>query len=110
MKKRKIVGILFVIAGVVLIFLSKHIDSEVSLGRAKISRGQSQIDTIDSIFSSSSYTRGVGKVITKSGQRQINEGIRLADHYEEVARWCLLGGIGCIVVGAGLFLIPGRRK
>lgn len=110
MSKRKLAGIVCMIIGVALIFLSKHIEAEVGAGRAQISRGQSQINTIDTVFSTNSYTRGVGQAITSSGQRRINEGIQQANYYEGVAYWCMIGGVGFVIVGAGLFLIPARRR
>lgn len=109
MNKRKTTGLVCIVAGIALIFLSRNIEGQVGEGRARIQRGQSQVNTLDSVFSSNEYTRGVGQAVTESGQRKINQGIMEANYYEGVAFWCMLGGVGLIVVGAGMFLIPSRR-
>jgi hypothetical protein len=110
MKNRRIFGIALIIIGAIMLFFSDYIAGQVSQGRAKIANAQSQVDTIDSVFSSSKYTKPFGQAITGSAQSKIDAGIVQADYYEGLSGKLKIGGIILILVGAGLLFIKKKRS
>lgn len=104
-KVLRIVGILVVIAGIGCIFFSNYITTQVNEGKIKIEKGQKKMDQSSGLFSSNPYTKPLGKGITSSGQKKIDEGKQQVAHYEELAGTLKIGGIVGIIVGAGLVIV-----
>ncbi len=109
MKVKTIASIGLVVLGVATLLLSGYIAREVAAGRLQIMQGQKQIDTVDSVFSMSRYTKPFGKQLTGAGQKRIDAGEAEADKYERVSNQLRIGGIILIVLGGGLFFYWKRR-
>lgn len=109
MKVGKILGVILVIAGVVLLYFSHYINTQVAEGRSEISTGQSQVDTTTNLFSVTPVSKEVGKQFTGSAQSRIDAGTIEAARYAEYANWLMIGGIISIVAGVGVFFFMKKR-
>jgi hypothetical protein len=107
---KRIVGIIIILCGFGLIGLSMYITEEVQKGKVQVSEAQRKVDRGTGLFSLSPITEEIGKGITGDAQSKINEGIRMIGEYEDVARWSMIGGIACLVLGTGVVIFGGRRK
>lgn len=110
MNQRKTFGIILVIIGAVMLFFSNYIAEQVAAGRAEIRSAQSQVNTIDSLFSTSKYTKPFGEAVTGSAQRKIDAGRAEADAYASLSNKLKIGGIVLIVIGGYLFLTSKKKK
>jgi hypothetical protein len=112
MKILRILGILVLIAGIGCIFFSHYITNQVNEGKIKIEKGQKSVDQTNSLFSSNPVSKQVGKGLTSSSQKKINEGKEDVSYYEQLAQNLQTGGIVAIIVGAGIsiFSFFGPRK
>lgn len=110
MKRYKVLGILLIVAGALMIVFSDYIATQVQEGKMQIRSAQSQVDTAESVFSMSKYTKPIGKTFTQSAQKKIDAGQREVDKYETVSSSLKIGGIILIVIGAVVLLMGSRRK
>jgi hypothetical protein len=110
MNIKRVGGIILLVCGIGLLFFSHHISERVAEGRVEIAEGQKKVDTADSLFSLNPYSKQVGKEVTGSGQKKINEGSKEADEYSVLAGRLQIAGVISLVLGAGLFLISFRKK
>ena len=101
---KQILGIILVIVGVVMLFVSNHIKNEVAAGRLQIIQGQRTVNQVNTLFSARPETQAVGKQVTGGAQRRIDEGQGQVDYYTNLANQLQMGGIVLIIVGAGLFV------
>lgn len=92
-----------------MLLFSDYIATQVAEGKMKIERAQGQVDTAESLFSLSKYTKPIGKTFTKGVQNKIDAGQRDVDKYESLSNNLKIGGIILIVIGAAV-LIFGRKK
>ncbi|HSX26433.1 MAG TPA: hypothetical protein VLE89_05435 [Chlamydiales bacterium] len=109
MKKRSL-GILLVVVGVVMLLASNYIKNEVAAGRLQISQGQSSVNSFNSLFSARPETEVVGRGLTSGAQSRINAGQMEADYYSQMANLLQIGGIACIVVGGIFFFLSMKKK
>ncbi|MBY0529595.1 MAG: hypothetical protein K2P51_05330 [Rhabdochlamydiaceae bacterium] len=111
MNKKKLIGTIVFILGVCLIGISMYITSEVNQGKIKINRAQEQVDQGGSLFSMNPVAKEIGKGITGSAQRKIDEGKSQVVEYEAIARMAQISGIILIVLGLGLVFLgkPSKR-
>lgn len=86
MNGKKLTGLAAIIIGAVLLFFSHYIAERVAAGKLQIQSGQEQVDSVNSLFSGSSYTKPIGKQLTKSGQQQIDAGRAEITGYESLAK------------------------
>jgi hypothetical protein len=110
MKGKRLLGIVFVIAGLVLLGCSSYIRSQVEQGKVEISSGQRKVDTANSMFNMTPATKPVGQAFTSGAQSKINAGQGEVDYYEQMARSLLIGGVVLIVVGAIVFVLGLKKK
>lgn len=109
MKGRKLIALIIAAIGAIMLLFSNYIAEQVALGRAQISAGQQQVDTVNSVFGASSYTKPIGSELTRSGQRKIDEGSAQASYYENVSNMLKIAGIVLIVIGGGAFFFWKKR-
>src|SRR5260221_8636498 len=102
MNSKKMLGIGCIIIGAVMLFFSNYIADQVAAGKLRTASGQRQIDTTNSLFSQTQYTKPFGSVITGSGQERVNAGNLKIAQYETLQGKLQIGGIILIVIGIGI--------
>lgn len=101
---RKQTGIALIVIGAAMLFFSEYIAEQVTSGKAQIRKAEGQVNTIDSVFSSSKYTSPIGKQITGSAKQKIRAGQAEVDKYETVVTLLRVGGGALIVVGGFMLM------
>jgi hypothetical protein len=110
MKMKRILGIALIIVGAIMLLFSNYIAEQVAAGQLQIQSAQSQVNTVDSVFSNSQYTKPIGKQITGSAQRKIDEGQAEVDQYSRLSGQLKIAGVICIILGAGILFFSKKRK
>lgn len=110
MRRKKTVGLALIIIGAILLVFSDYIARQVAAGQARISSAQSQVDTVQSVFSHSQYTKPFGKTLTGGAQKKIDAGQQKVDQYSSISNMLKVGGIVLIIAGGYLFFFPIKRK
>lgn len=110
MSTQKIFGIALIVIGAVMLFFSNYIAEQVTSGKLQIQEGQRKVDTADSLFSQSKYTKPMGQMFTGSAQKRIDAGQTEVDKYESISNNLKIGGIVLIVIGAGVLFFSRKRK
>jgi hypothetical protein len=110
MKKKQMYGIVIMIVGAIFFFLSHYIGTQVEQGERQVESGQRKVNKVNSLFSSSQYTKPIGDVVTGSAQERINQGKLDIAYYTSVAGWLQIGGIALLIVGAGVIVLARRRR
>lgn len=107
---RRILGVIIIIVGIVMIFVSLHIEREIVQGKGKISSAQRQVDTGKGFFDLFPGTKPIGKELTRSAQEQIDQGKRDIVYYQKLSERLFYGGIVLIVLGILLLFLRRRKK
>lgn len=110
MNGKRISGIVILLVGVAMLAASSYIKSQVEEGREQISSAQKKVKQANSLFSLNPVAKEVGGVVTGEAEKKINAGQQQADEYEQIRGWLQVGGIVCLVVSAGLFLLSRKKK
>jgi uncharacterized protein YjeT (DUF2065 family) len=110
MNAKKIIGIALIVVGAVMLFFSNYIAEQVASGRMQIQSAQGEVDSANSLFSTTKVTQPVGKMFTGSAQRRIDAGQSEVDRYQSMSNNLKIGGIILIVIGAGILFIPFGKK
>lgn len=110
MNARRVLGILIIIGGIVLLFVSNYIKSRVAEGEEQISSAQKKVDQGNRLFSLNPYSQKLGGHLTDSAQKKINEGKQEAAHYANLADQLWMGGIVAIIIGGIIVIIPRKTK
>jgi hypothetical protein len=109
MDPRRFIAIGAIVVGAICVFFSNYIAVQVAEGKYKVASGQQKVNMIDSAFSQSKYTKGVGQVFTGSAQRRIDEGKAEIAKYEGLANKLQVGGAIVAVLGVVLLFVWKRR-
>ncbi|MGB7977827.1 MAG: hypothetical protein WCF19_01545 [Chlamydiales bacterium] len=109
MNTKRTIGVALIVIGAIMLLFSNYIADQVLSGKMRIASAQNQVDTVNSVFSMSKYTKPVGKQFTGSAQKQINAGQEDIDKYESMANNLKIGGVTLIVIGIA-FVIFSRKK
>ena len=107
---KRILGIILIILGVTFLATSFYINSRVSSGREQIADAKDTVNKGKQLFALNPVTEEVGKGITASADRKIQEGSALADRYEMYAMWLQISGGLSIAFGLGLLFISRKKK
>jgi hypothetical protein len=107
---RRIIGIVFVIGGIVLLGIAHYIRVQVEAGKIEIAEGEKKVDTARELFSLHPATKGIGEGITQSGERKIAEGKQEVVAYSRLANQLQIGGFILIALGIVIIVIPKRKK
>lgn len=110
MRRKKTVGLVLMIVGAGLLVFSDYIARQVAMGQARIGSAQSQVDTVQSVFSQTEYTKPFGKALTGGAQKKIDAGQQKVDQYSALSSFLKVGGVVLIVAGGYLFFFPIKRK
>jgi hypothetical protein len=109
MNFRRILGAAAVIIGIALLFVSHMINTRLNEGEEEISSAKENISRGDKLFSLNPVSKEVGKVVTHSADKKIEQGEETIRQYTLVANGCYYGGIALIVLGVVVFIF-GRKK
>jgi hypothetical protein len=111
MNKKKLIGTIVFLMGVCLIGISMYITSQVEQGKLKANRAQQQVDQGSGLFSGNPVTKEIGKGITGSAQRKIDEGMQQISDYTVIARIAQISGIILVILGLGVVFVgkPSRK-
>lgn len=101
----RIIGILVLIAGIVMMFVSNYIYDQIGEGNRKIENAQRNVDTGESLLKLTPVTKAVGKQAMSPIQEKINEGRATIEEYEILAHRLQVWGIVLIIAGAVIFLL-----
>lgn len=110
MNTKKLLGIVFLAAGVVMIGFSYYTKNQVAQGQMQVDSAQSKVDAGNKLFSVNPVSKEVGKGLTGGVQRKIDEGQSDIDYYTNVAQWLMIGGVACLILGAGTLFLGGRKS
>lgn len=110
MNIRRALGILVLIGGIVLIFISNYIKGQVEEGNLKISSAEQKVQQGNKLFSYNPLSQQVGKQITGSAQKKINAGKEQVSYYTQLADNLQIGGIVLIVLGIIIVVIPRKKS
>ena len=110
MNLKQIFGAIIFIGGIILLFVSHYITTQIEEGNLKISSAQQKVDTGKKLFNVSPYSKPVGEGLTSGVQSKINEGKNTIEYYTVVAQRCQIGGIIALVVGAGMMYFLRDKK
>jgi hypothetical protein len=110
MSVKRISGIIFLIVGIAMYLFSNYIGDQVTAGKEKIAKAQKEVNQSGSLFSLSPYTKEIGKEISGSGQKKIDEGNLKVGKYEQMAQRLSIGGIAIAILGAGILAVSFVQK
>lgn len=102
-------GIVVLAAGIGLLGFSFYIKQQVAQGEEQISTAQRRVNQGNTLFSLTPATKEIGNRMTSSAQRKINEGILEVGKYKDLAGWFQVGGIVCIILGAGILVLDKKK-
>lgn len=100
---KRILGFIFIIAGVGALYVSNYITEQVEEGKEKISSAESQIERGNQLFSMTPVTKEVGKGLSSGAQKKIKAGKQEVAKYEAMAQNLKTGGY--IAIGLGVLLV-----
>lgn len=104
MRFSRILGFVILIAGIAALLFSNYITTQVKEGKIKVNKGQKAVDQGNQLFSLNPVSKQVGKSLTDSAQKSINEGVQKIAHYENIAQILEIGGIAAIILGGGMVI------
>lgn len=110
MNFRRILGFIILIIGILIMIFAYSIKNRTEEGKQQVTSGQKKVDSANSLFSMSPYTKPIGKGMTSSSQREINEGKETIAYYEKMAKWLKIGGIVVIIAGVVTIVIPRQKR
>jgi uncharacterized protein YjeT (DUF2065 family) len=110
MNTKKIIGIALIVVGAVMLFFSNYIAEQVASGKMQIQEAQGKVDSADSLFSQTKYTKPIGNVFTGSAQKKIDAGQSEVNKYESMSNNLKIGGIVLILIGVIVLFVPMKRK
>ncbi|HUD01054.1 MAG TPA: hypothetical protein VMR37_01890 [Rhabdochlamydiaceae bacterium] len=110
MNFKQILGAIVFVGGIVLLCIAHYINVQIEEGNTQIFSAQKKVNQTNSLFGMSPYTKSVGKGFTSGAQGQINEGMDTVTYYTMIAQRCQIGGIVCLIVGAGMMYLLRRKR
>ena len=110
MSKKRVIGVVVFIIGVIFLVLSNYISGRVAEGEQQISSAEKTIGQADSLFSRNPAAKEIGKGITGSAHKKIEEGKKEAGAYAALAQGLQIGGWILIVAGVGIAILGSNKK
>lgn len=112
MRFLRIIGALILLAGIASILFSNYITNQVNEGKVKIAQGEKTVNQSKQLFSLNPVSKEVGKGLTHSADKKIEEGKQQVSKYELLAQQLYTGGIAGSIAGAAIFIISflGKSK
>ena len=103
MNVKRIIGIIVVIVGVVLLFVSANIKKQVAEGTLKVTKAEKSVSTANSLFSLSPTAKQLTQGSMKSAEKKIKAGKEDIAYYSKLADELQMGGF--ILIGAGILIV-----
>ena len=110
MNVKQILGAIVFVGGIVLLCIAHYINVQIEEGNTQVFSAQKKVNQTNSLFSMSPYTKSAGQGLTSGAQKQINEGMDSITYYTMIAQRCQIGGIVCLIVGAGMMYFLRRKR
>jgi hypothetical protein len=107
---KQVVGLLAIVLGIALIVFVIYGNNQLDQGKDEIASGKKKVKQTQQIFSFTPVTKQVGQGLTSGAEQQIAAGELTVEQYENMFKWCKIGGIVLIVLGAGLVLFCRKQK
>lgn len=108
MPLKRILGIAAIIVGLILFATAQYIKSRIAAGEEVISSAQGSVDRMSRLFSLNPVSKEVGRGITSSAKKQIEQGEQTISSYSVLAGRLQIGGI--LLTAAGIVLLFLSRK
>lgn len=108
MNVKRIFGIVIVIIGVVMLFVSNHIKEEVAAGTLKVKSAEKTVDQANSLFSLSPTAKELTKGSMQGAQKKIAAGKEQIAYYTKLANELQLGGFALVAAGI-LIIVLGKN-
>ena len=109
MSTRKILGALLLVGGVILIIVSVNVKSRAEMGEMRISNAEEQVSEEDRPYLRP-IPRARSRATSEQAEERIGEGTATVANYEQIAMWLKIGGIICVVLGAGALFVRKQRR
>src|SRR4051812_15770172 len=108
MNVKRIIGIIVLVIGVVLIFVSSNIKKQIAEGTLKVNAAEKTVGQANSLFSLSPVTKELSKGTISSANKKIAAGKQDIARYTKLADELQLGGF--VLIGAGILIfVLGRH-
>ena len=107
---KRVFGILVIVIGVVLLFISNYINQQLIQGNEEIASAKKKVDQGQQLFSFNPIAKEIGQGMTSGAKSKIREGEEQVAQYTVIADWCQKGGIGLIILGAIVVIFGGNKK
>lgn len=108
MNLKRIFGIVVLIIGVVMLFVSSNIKSQVAAGTLKVKSAEKSVNQANSLFSLSPATKELTKGSMQGAEKKIAAGKEQIAYYSKLANELQLGGF--VLVAAGILVIILGKK
>jgi uncharacterized membrane protein len=109
MNAKKILGIIVLVVGVVMLFVSSNIKKQVAEGTLKVSSAEKTVGQVNSIFSRSPGTKQLSQGVTRGAEKKIAAGKEQIAYYSKLADQLQIGGFVLVAAGILIFVL-GRHK
>ena len=110
MNFKRILGIVLLVAGIALLFISHNISEQLNAGKETISETQKNVDRGNKLFSLNPVSKEIGKGVSGIAEKKISEGEETIAHYTVVANWCQKGGAALIALGAIVVIFSLKKR
>jgi uncharacterized membrane protein HdeD (DUF308 family) len=108
---KQILGLMALILGIAVIIFVIYGRKELDEGMLQVASGKRKVSQTQQLFSFTPVTQQVGKGLTSGAEQKIVAGELTIEQYENLFKWCQIGGIVLIVLGVGLLIFcPKQRR
>lgn len=102
MSVKRIIGIIVLIVGVVMLFVSNNIKQQVAAGTLKVQSAEKSVNQANSLFSLSPTAKQLTQGTMQGAQKKIAAGKEQIAYYTKLADELQLGGF--VLIGAGILI------
>jgi hypothetical protein len=108
MNSKRILGIIVLVVGVVLLFVSSNIKKQVAEGTLKVSSAEKSVSQANSLFSLSPATKQLSQGAMKGAEKKIAAGKEQIAYYSKLADELQMGGFVLVIAGIVIFVLGGN--
>jgi hypothetical protein len=107
---KQVLGLISIVLGIAVIIFVIYGKKELEEGKLQVASGKRKVNQTQQLFSFTPITKQVGQGLTSGAEKKIAAGELTIEQYENLFKWCQIGGIVLIVLGAGLLLFFPKQK